>query len=339
MTDKDLIQSRRIQVFEDWEAGNYETIGELCQRHGFSRQWFYKWRERWEKHGPEGMRSRKPGPDSAHNAIEPETVGQIIEHVKHHPAHGCDWIALELENDVHPSTVQRYLNEWELGTAKQRLEFHRLTHGEVMTAEDFSAWETDRRKSKTRHLEVRYPGELVGMDLFYIGTIKGIGRIYQFTAIDCYSSFGFAGIYTEKTADNAIGFVRNHVLPYFEKTPLQRVLTDNGKEFTTHWENGSHRFTEALKDLGIRQTTTKVKHPWTNGHAERFQQTVLNEFYQKVFQETHYSTVEQLERDLKEYLREYNFERPHQGRRTEGRSPAWLFYEPSKQPALPAEVA
>ena len=339
MTDKDLMQNRRIQWFRDWEDDRFPTIKALCEYHGISRPTFYRWLKRWKKAGEDGLRSRAPGPKSADNAIEPETVGQILEHVKHHPTHGCDRIAFEIDNDVHPVTIQRYLNNWDLGTAQKRLKFHRLQNGKVMTAEEFSAWENDRRKSKHRHIEVFYPGQLVGIDLFYIGTIKGIGRIYQFTAIDCYSSFGFAAVYTAKTAENAIDFVVNHVLPYFDKTPLQRVLTDNGKEFTTHWENGNHRFTEALEALNIGQTTTKVKHPWTNGHAERFQQTMLKEFYQKVFQEKHYTSVEQLQEDLQRFLCKYNFARPHQGRRTQGNPPAILFLEPSKQPALPAKTA
>lgn len=336
LTDEDLMQQRRTQVFEDWEADRYETITELCQRHGFSRRWFYDWKPRWESEGPEGMRSRKPGPDEAPNATSGEVLGRILRHVEEHPAHGCDRIALQLDDDISATTVQRYLRQWNLETVEKRLRFHRIRNGTILTEEELSARHRDRKKSKHRHVEVSYPGELVGMDLFYIGTLKGIGRIYQFTAIDCFSSFGFAGIYTAKTADNAIRFVQDRVLPHFDRRPLQRVLTDNGKEFTTHYEDASHRFTKALQSLGIRQTTTKVKHPWTNGHVERLQQTLLKEFYQKVLQEKRYGSVEELQIDLDDYLLTYNFHRPHQGRRTHGKPPAALFFGPTHQPALEA---
>jgi len=336
MRDKDLMKRFRIQVFEAWEAGRFETVTALCEHYDMSRRWFYDWLPRWKKHGPDGMESRRDGPDEAPHAVDEAVLGEIIDHVKDNPSHGCDRIAYHLEADISARTIQRYLNAWDLGTRDQRRQFHRCQNGAVLTEKELSEWASDRRQSKQRHVEVSFPGELVGVDLFYIGTIKGIGRIYQFTAVDCYSSFGFAGIYTAKTAQNAVDFMENHVTPYFGQRPVLRVLSDNGKEFTTHWPDASHTFTDALREMGIRQTTTEVRHPWTNGHVERFQQTVLHEFYQQAFQETRYSTVAELQHDLNEWLRTYNFERPHQGRRTNGRTPSELFFEPSKQPALVA---
>ncbi|MFB6344141.1 MAG: DDE-type integrase/transposase/recombinase, partial [bacterium] len=259
-----------------------ETVTALCDHYDMSRRWFYNWKPRWEQLGPDGMASRRDGPVEMPHALDEEVLGQIIDYVKQNPSHGCDRIADNLEADVSARTIQRYLNALDLGTRKQRQTFHRCQNGAILTEKELSKWASDRRKSKDRHVAVSFPGELVGVDLFYIGTIKGIGRIYQFTAVDCYSSFGFAGIYTAKTAENAVDFIKTHVAPYFGDRPLLRVLSDNGKEFTTHWENGSHTFTDALNEMGIRQTTTKVKHPWTNGHVERFQQTVLHEFYQRV---------------------------------------------------------
>lgn len=334
--DKDLMQRFRIQVFEDYEAGRFETVTALCEHYGMSRRWFYDWKPRWEQHGPEGMMSRPCGPDTMPHAVEESTLGEVLEHVEEHPSHGCDRIAYELDVEISGRTIQRYLNAWDLGTVQKRQAYHRRQNGEVLTEDELSEIESDRRASKDRHIQVNGPGELVGIDLFYIGTLKGIGRIYQFTGVDCYSSFGFAGIYSSKTADNAVDFVQQHVLGYAGSRPIRRVLTDNGKEFTTHWENASHRFTDTLNDEGIRHTTTKVKHPWTNGHVERFQQTVLREFYQRVLQERRYKTIEALHADLDEYLRHYNFERPHQGRRTQGRSPSELFFEPTNQRALVA---
>jgi transposase InsO family protein len=175
------------------------------------------------------------------------------------------------------------------------------------------------------------------MNLFYVGRIKGIGKIDQFTAVDCYSSFGFAGLAQTKSASNAIGFLETQVLPYFEGRALRRILTDNGTEFVCRgWLEEAHPFVDHLEASGIQHTTTKIRHPWTNGHVERFQQTVLKEFYQRVFQERHYESVSQLEGGLEDYLLHYNFERPHQGRHNDGRVPAELYMEPSRQPALVA---
>lgn len=337
MNDEDLMQQFRIQVFEAYEAGRFDSVKALCEFYGMSRRWFYNWKPRWETHGPEGMRSRTPGPDEAPNALDGSIIRAILDYIKQHPSHGCDRIAWALNADVSPRTIQRYLNKWDLGTIKRRQRYHRLRNGHVLTEEELSAWASDRRQSKSRHLEVDSPGELVGMDLFYVGRIKGIGKIYQFTAVDCYSSFGMAGLAQTKSASNAIEFLETKVRPHFEKRPLRRILTDNGTEFVCRrWPNGSHPFVDHLEANGIQHTTTKYKHPWTNGHVERLQQTLLREFYQRAFQETHYESVRQLERDLEEYLEHYNFERPHQGRHNDGRVPGELFMAPSQQPALVA---
>jgi len=74
-----------------------------------------------------------------------------------------------------------------------------------------------------------------------VGTIKGLGRIYQQTGIDAYANFGFAKVYTNKKADSAIGFVKTKVILVYGMfhIRLDRILTDNGKEYTTHWVNGN----------------------------------------------------------------------------------------------------
>ena len=118
------------------------------------------------------------------------------------------------------------------------------------------------------------------------------------------------GMYSKKpgpdSAENAVDFIKRHVLPFFDRKPVLRVLTDNGKEFTTHWEDAAHKFSDALDASGIKHSTSKAKHVWTTGHVERFQQMTSKEFYQKVLQEKRYNSVEALQKDLHKFLREYN---------------------------------
>ncbi|MGB9804986.1 integrase core domain-containing protein, partial [Desulfofundulus sp.] len=81
------------------------------------------------------------------------------------------------------------------------------------------------------------------------------------------------------------------------------------------------------------------KHPWTNGYAERFIQTLFQEFFQVALRRKRYTSVEELQADLNQYFY-YNWERPHQGRRTRGRTPAQVFFVPyPDQLCLPAPKA
>ena len=115
-----------------------------------------------------------------------------------------------------------------------------------------------------------------------MGTIKGLGRIYQQAGIDVYSNFSFAKVYLDKKADSAIDFVKSKVLPVYGMfdIPLDRILTDNGKEYTTHWKNARHDYEIFLAKCGITHTRIKPRCPRSNGMVERFNRTLLEEFYQ-----------------------------------------------------------
>ncbi len=277
MRNEDLTQRFRIQVFGDYEADRFETVTDLREHYGISRRWFYDWKPRWEKHGPNGMISWSSGPDNMPHAVEEYTPADLLEHVEDHPVHGCDRIVYERDVEISGRTIQRYLNTWKLGTVLKDQAYHRRRKGEVLTEAELSEIESDRRARKHRHIQVSSPGELVGIDLFYIGTLKGIGRIYQFTGVDCYNSFRFAGIYSSKTAENAVILFRSKWWGMRDPA-IRRVLTDNGKELTIHREKASHRFTEALANQGMHHNMTKEKHPWTKGQGECFQQGVQREF-------------------------------------------------------------
>ena len=167
--------------------------------------------------------------------------------------------------------------------------------------------------SKSRHIEAPYAGYLVGIDVFYVGCLKNIGRIYQLTACDCFSSFGWAKLYLHKTADSAVDFLETELLPKAGNVVIQRLLQDNGKEFTTHFSGANHKFKQACERNNIRQNFTRTKHPWTNGYTERLNQTILDEFYSVALRKKIYTSVEELQKDLDEFMYYYNFQRSHQG--------------------------
>ena len=108
---------------------------------------------------------------------------------------------------------------------------------------------------------------------------------------------------------------------------VERILSDNDKEYTTHWDNGCHIFEEYLKSKEIEHRYTRVRHPWTNGFVERFQRTILEEFYQPALLKKIYRNMEELQYDLDRFLYFYNFQRTHQGYRTKGSKPCNLLYK------------
>ena len=198
----------------------------------------------------------------------------------------------------------------QLNTKKKRLEWVRKLNGEVVKLSDL---QRDKELSKTCHVKADCPGDLVGIDTFYVGCLKNLGRVYQVTACDCFSSFGWAKLYLDKSADSTIDFVGNHLLPLSGPVTLHHLLHDGRKEFTTHWEGATHKFHDACEQNQLRRTQTKVKHPWTNGYAERLNQTILDEFYSVAFRKKIYTSLEELQKDLAYFMYEYNFNRTHQG--------------------------
>ncbi|MDI6783931.1 MAG: IS481 family transposase [bacterium] len=315
MTQEDLIYKHRLKVFCDYDTGEY-TVTSLCKKHNYSRTWFYKFKERRERLGDEGLRPMARKHPEMPNQVPVDIEYKILDYAKEFPTHGPERISNQLSMERYGSIkvghtgVYGVLSRQDLNTRKKRLQWIQELSGVVV---NISQIERDKEKSKSRHIEASYPGELVGVDIFYVGCLKGVGRIYQQTACDCFSSFGWAKLYLDKTADSTIDFLEKHLLPKSGWVRIQRLLQDNGKEYTTHWLNGKHKFKDACKRNKVKQVFTKVRHPWTNGYAERFNQTLLDEFYQVVFRKKVYPSLEELQKDLDKFLYEYNFERTHQG--------------------------
>jgi transposase InsO family protein len=224
---------------------------------------------------------------------------------------------------VAPSTLYRALRRLGLGTRKERLgllEAHSAEHAGLLTHRTRKQLEKARPTPSRRHVEAKVPGELVCLDCFYIGKLKGVGPVWQITACDAATSYGLAQVFVGPPRARVVAeFLRKRVIPFFRKAghPLQRVLTDRGSEF-------KGAFDEACRSLGIRHTRTKPRHAFTNGFVERLQQTILHEHWRIEFRRRYFTRLRQLEASLQSYLRFYNHQRTHHGYRTRGRTPASL---------------
>ena len=197
-----------------------------------------------------------------------------------------------------------------------------------------SFWEAPKLLEKAKEekqaageIETEHPGYLIAQDTFYVGNMKGVGRIYQQTVIDTYSKVAFAKLYDRKNALVAADMLNDRVIPFFDskEIPVLRVLTDRGSEYCG---NREHHEYELYLDLeNIDHTKTKAKSPQTNGICERFHKTILSEFYQIAFRKKIYESIEMLQNDLDEWLREYNESRPHSGKYCYGKTPMQTFQD------------
>ncbi len=201
--------------------------------------------------------------------------------------------------------------------------------GIVYTEAQITALEAAKqeRESHPDEIETAHPGYLISQDTFYVGYLKGVGRIYQQTVVDTYSSVAFAKIYTAKIPVTAADILNDRVIPFFEQQeiPILRVLTDRGTEFCGSPDK--HQYELYLQLNEIDHTKTKARTPQTNGICERFHQTILNEFYRVTFRKKIYTDMESLQTDLDGYMLQYNNERTHQGKRCKGKTPMQTFID------------
>jgi hypothetical protein len=198
----------------------------------------------------------------------------------------------------------------------------------------------ERKKEKKEimgEIETEHPGYLGAQDTYYVGNIKGVGRIYQQTFIDTYSKVATAKLYDRKNAITAADTLNDVVLPFFEEhqIPLLRILTDRGTEYCGKPEY--HEFELYLQIEGIDHSKTKARSPQTNGICERFHRTIQEEFYAVAFRKKLYSSIEELQKDLDEWLNYYNNERTHSGKYCFGKTPMQTFAE-SKHLAMEKRI-
>jgi transposase InsO family protein len=135
----------------------------------------------------------------------------------------------------------------------------------------------------------------------------------------------------------ALAWPKSIVWPVYRgfNISLDRILTDNGKEYTTHWANGKHEYETYLKHHHIRHTRIKPRMPQSNGMVERFNRTLLEEFYQIIMIKKVYSSLSELQGDLDQFITYYNFKRTNQGYRLKGKIPYQKFFNGRRKYALP----
>lgn len=313
------------------ELGN---VSQACKVMGVSRDTFYRYQEAKQLGGIDALLLKDRRRPNLKNRVDEVVEAAVTAYAVEQPAHGQVRVSNELRKRgvfVSPSGVRSIWLRSNLANFRQRLaalEKHVAATGAVLTEAQVVALERKRDDDTVcGEIETAHPGYLGSQDTFYVGTMKGVGRIYQQTYVDTYSKIAFAKLYPTKTPITSADLLNDSVLPFFteQEVPVLRILTDRGTEYCGKVEQHDYQLYLAMND--IEHTKTKAASPQTNGICERFHKTILQEFYQVTFRKKIYSTLEELQVDLDEWLRHYNHDRTHQGKMCCGRTPFETFID------------
>lgn len=310
------------------------NVSQACKVMGYSRDTFYRYKELYENGGEAALieiSRRKP---IYKNRVAESVERACVEIALEYPAYGQQRASNELRQNgilISPGGVRSVWLRHDLETFKKRLkslEEQVAKEGIILTENQLVALEKAKAKREAHgEIESEHSGYLGSQDTYYVGTIKGIGRIYQQTFVDTYSRVAFAKLYTEKTAITAADTLNDVVLPFFSQhnVPLLRILTDRGTEYCGKPEHHAYQLYLGIED--IDHTKTKAQSPQTNGICERFHRTMKEECYDILFRKKLYRELEDLQTDVNAWLQKYNETRPHSGKQCAGKTPLQTFMQ------------
>ncbi len=332
MTQKQYIIKRKLNIIElSEQLGN---ISEACRNLGVSRQHYYDIKSALADEGINGLLEKSRNNPRPQNRVNPDIEQRILDYSLEYPTHGQTRTSNELKKEGIEISAGGVRSVWlrhDLEVRKKRLkrlEQYAASKGIVLTESQVQALES-AKEEKEAHGEIEsfHPGFLLGQDTFYVGWIKGIGKIFQQTGIDTYSNIGFAKVYLEKTAVTSADFMNDKVLPFYDQhsIPVLRTLTDRGTEYCGTLENHAYQMFLYIND--IEHTKTKARSPQTNGCTERLNQTILDEFYKVAFRKKVYRNLDEIQADLDVFMDKYNSQRTNQGKHCQGRTPMQTFQD------------
>ena len=332
MTVQEKLIKNKLGLLE--LASYLGNVSEACRVMGYSRDTFYRLKNAHDEGGMAALMEQNRRVPNRKNRVSEEVEQAVVELALEDPSLGQKRASNELREQgvfISAAGVRCVWLRHDLETFKKRLkalEEHVAKTGEVLTDVQLRSMEkAQEEKIAWGEIETEHVGYLGSQDTYYVGTMKGVGRIYQQTFIDTYSSMGFAKLYTTKQPITAADLLNDRVLPFFDEqgVPVLRILTDRGTEYCGKPDAHDYQLFLALND--IDHTRTKVRHPQTNGICERFHKTIKDEFYSIAFRKKIYRALEELQQDLDVWMERYNNRRTHQGKRCQGRTPMTTFNE------------
>lgn len=320
------------------------NVSKACKIMGYSRDTFYRYQSLFENGGEEALMEISRKKPIEKNRVPDYIEQAVIELAIENPALGQKRAANELHKRgilLSSSGVRSVWLRNDLETFKKRLkalEAKSAQDGILLTEAQLQCLEKAKLEKEAHgEIETEHPGYLGAQDTYFVGTMKGVGRIYQQTFIDTYSRIAFAKLYTEKTAITAAHILNEVVLPWFaeQDVALLRILTDRGTEYCGRIDEHAYQLFIGVEN--IDHSKTKARSPQTNGICERFHKTMKHEFYDVAFRKKLYHTIDELQQDVDNWLAEYNELRPHSGARCYGKTP-WQTFNDSKKLAQESQI-
>src|SRR5246127_2836301 len=303
---------------------------------GNSGNSFYLLKEWYEKGGELAWKEISRRKPILKNRTPIEIEQAVVALAIDQPAWGQVRVSEALKRrglSISPAGVRCVWQRHDLTSMKLRLkalEAKMAQDGILLTETQIAALDKAKADKETYgEFESECPGYCGAQDTFYVGTLKGVGRVYQQTFVDTYSKVAFAKLYDRKTPLPAADLLNDRVVPFFDGygIPLARVLTDRGTEYCGNPEH--HEYELYLAVENIDHTRTKTKSPQTNGIVERLHKTMLEEFYRVAFRKKIYPSITALQSDLDEWIAAFNEVRPHQGRWCYGKTPMQTLLDAS----------
>jgi transposase InsO family protein len=315
VTPAEIIYHRRVRVLERaTETGN---VAATCRTFGVSRNTFYEWRNLAELYGLEALMPKKHRVPQMPNATPTWVVNELLTFAVTEPTIGCRQYADRLDDrgqSIGKSTVQDILVRYGLGKRHQRVA--RAAALAALTSGLITETAADDKLFGFCHWAAR-PGDLVALDSFYIGNLKGVGKVYQLTAIDTATRWAFIMIVLGVPNGNTTARFLHHVIGRYRRlgVTVRCVLSDNGPEYI------ARTFTDALAKKELTHRRIPPRSPNYNAVCERFQGTALQECWRPAFHRRRFTSTRQLQSEIDSWLVDYNNHRRNHSDFMRGRTP------------------
>ena len=335
MTTEEKIIKNKLGLIK--LASTLGNVSQACKVMGYSRDSFYRFKELYEQGGELALQEISRKKPCIKNRVEEQVERAVVEFAIEKPAYGQLRTSNELKRKglfVSPGGVRSIWLRHDLETFKKRLkalEAKAAQENLILTEEQVRALEKAKDEKESHgEIESLHPGYLGAQDTYYVGTLKGVGRIYQQTFIDTYCKVAFVKLYDRKNALVAADMLNDRVIPWYDEheVKLLRILTDRGTEYCGNRERHEYQLYLAIED--IDHSRTKARSPQTNGICERFHKTIQDEFYAVAFRKKIYHCLDEIQEDADRWIEEYNTERTHSGKYCFGKTPWQTFLDSKK---------